>query len=93
MLNYTISDIQALERDICKMLFSENINTIKNAKDANENNVEKFDKIKMYINFISDYDKNDYKYGSGWFDMWNLKRKLRKLNELLSEFDMEVTII
>jgi hypothetical protein len=77
------------------MLFSENINILnkKNAKDANENNVEKFDKIKMYINFISDYDKNDYKYGSGWFDIWNLKRKLGKLNELLSEFDMKLTII
>lgn len=85
MLNYTISDIQSLERDVCKVLFSENVN-------IEIDNIEKFDRIKIYLNFIADYDKNDYKYGSGWFDMWNLKRKLRKLNELLLEFDMEVTL-
>lgn len=89
MLTYTVSDMDELERHLCKTLFL-NETADKQQRIAK---VETFDRIAVYMDYIRKYDIQDYRYGTSWLETWDIKRRIRRLNTLLQEYNVEVVFV
>lgn len=92
MLTYTVSDMDELERQLCKTLFLD-VSKVDVSKQQRIAKVETFDRIAAYIDYIRKYDIQDYRYGSSWWETWDIKRKIKRLNNLLSEYGMQVVLV
>lgn len=45
-------------------------------------------RIKKYKKDIEKYNLEDYKFGSGWIDLWFIKMKIKNLNKILNNYDI-----